>query len=138
VLVFFHVLTNETRISDPDGHECVDLKEACGEASQIAREVIANELQAGRPVPLKWRIEVALADGTSLATINFAEVALGVPRYPPPRLLAATTEELIGCANAIMAEAQEREVAVRAALGEAQAGLRMLAQLNASLGRKMK
>jgi len=138
VLVFFHVLTDETRISDPDGHECVDLKEACGEASQSAREVIANELQAGRPVPLKWRIEVALADGTTLATINFAEVALGVPRYPRPRLPAATTEEIIGRANAIMVEAQEREAAVRAALGEAHAGLRTLAQLNATLGRKIR
>ena len=138
MLVFFHILTEGARIRDPDGHECVDLNEACGEASQSAREVIANELQAGRPLPLKWRIEVALADGTALATINFAEVALGAPRYSPRRLPAATTGEIIERANAIMAEAQEREAAVRAALGEAHAGLRTLAQLNAMLGRKMR
>jgi len=49
--VFFHILANEEKILDPDGHACADHAEARHEASQSARELIVNELRAGRPCP---------------------------------------------------------------------------------------
>ena len=135
--VFFHILANEEKILDQDGHECADLAEARQEASQSARELIADELRAGRPVPLKWRLEIAEAEGGVLATINFAELALGEARHPAPSLRAATTKEIIEHAYAIVTQAQERRAAVREALGQAHASLRTLAQLNATLAKKI-
>jgi putative heme iron utilization protein len=73
-----------------------------------------------------------------LATINFAELALGEARHPAPSLRAATTKDMIEHAYATMIQAQERGATVRAALGEAHAGLRTLAQLNATLAKKIR
>ena len=49
--LFIHILTDNERIIDPDGQECADLATAQAEACQSARELMAQELRAGRPPP---------------------------------------------------------------------------------------
>jgi hypothetical protein len=72
-----HVITDCERIVDPDGSEFADLQAAREEANQSARDLMAGELLAGRPLPLGWRVQIAREDGTVLATIPFAGLVFG-------------------------------------------------------------
>lgn len=78
---YIHILTDTERFRDREGQECTDLNEAQLEANLSARELIAQELQAGRPVPLGWKLHIADDEDTILATVSFA--ALVFDNVPP-------------------------------------------------------
>jgi len=56
---YLHIVTDIERLVDPDG-QCFDtLASAVEEARQCARDLMAEELRQGRPLPLNWRVQVA-------------------------------------------------------------------------------
>src|SRR5215813_8155688 len=69
---FIHIVTDAERVIDPGGAEFLDLESARTEACQSARDLMAEELRSGRPVPLGWRIQVADEDGFVLFMRRFA------------------------------------------------------------------
>src|SRR5262245_50355516 len=75
--LYLHILTDKERLRDPDGQECADLNEAQREAEQSARHLIAQALMAGRGVPFEWKIQIADAEDTVIATISFANIVFG-------------------------------------------------------------
>jgi len=66
---YFHILTDTERLRDPDGEEFPTLAEACEEATQSARDLIAEELRCGRAVPSLWSIQITQEDDTVLQTV---------------------------------------------------------------------
>jgi Domain of unknown function (DUF6894) len=71
---FLHIITDLERVPDPDGQEFPALKAARMEASQCARDLMAEELRHGRSIPLGWRMQIAHADGSIADTIKFADL----------------------------------------------------------------
>jgi hypothetical protein len=71
---FIHILTDKERLIDPDGSEFADLAAARAEASQSARDLMAEELRCGRPVPFTWQAQVADDEGNVLLTLPFARL----------------------------------------------------------------
>lgn len=69
---FIHIVTDQERLVDPDGGEFTDLAAARAEACQSARDLMAEELRCGRPVPFGWRAQVADEQGKVVLTIKFA------------------------------------------------------------------
>jgi hypothetical protein len=74
---FKHIVTDNERIADREGQEYPDLESARSDASQGAREIMADELLAGRAVPLGWRVQIADPDGAIVMTISFVALVLG-------------------------------------------------------------
>jgi hypothetical protein len=73
---FIHIVTDTERLIDPDGGEFADLASARVEATQSARDLMAEELLCGRAVPLAWKAQVADDDGNVLLTLPFARLIL--------------------------------------------------------------
>ena len=48
---YFHIMKDQERLRDPDGAEFASLVCAREEATQCARDLIAEELRCGRAVP---------------------------------------------------------------------------------------
>src|SRR5262245_51709857 len=71
---FIHVVTDQERLIDPDGEEFTDLASARAEATQSARDLMAEELRCGRPVPFAWRAHVADAEGNVVLSLPFAQL----------------------------------------------------------------
>ena len=135
---YIHILTDNERIVDPDGEEFADLEAARAEASQSARDLMAEELMAGRPVPFGWRAQVADSEGAILLTISFAGLVFGSEQplagfaFPPVR-----NAELV-------ARVREARMSVRTNHGEIKSGIKelwsnlhTLAKMNAALNRAL-
>ena len=73
---FFHILTDRERLRDPDGEEFLTLAEACEEATQSARDLIAEELRCGRAVPSLWSIQISQEDDIVLETVPFVRLLI--------------------------------------------------------------
>jgi hypothetical protein len=136
---FIHIVTDEQRIVDPEGEEFADLEAARLGASQSARDLMANELVAGRPVPFGWRVQVADLDGTVLLTIPFASLAfgqtVGMEGWKFPRVAGP---EVLGRARATMLKAHHANGDVLRSIGELWSHLRTLSDVNATLGKTFK
>ena len=78
---YLHMVTDAELIRDPEGAEFPDLEAAVTEAVQSGRDLIAEELRQGRPVPLNWRLLISTADDTVLRSMPFTAVAHG-PKQP--------------------------------------------------------
>src|SRR5215471_12003609 len=74
---YFHILTDKERLRDPDGAEFSSLAVARAEATQCARDLIAERLRCGRAAPSRWCIHVAQEDDTIVHTVPFAPLLLG-------------------------------------------------------------
>ncbi len=119
---YFHILTDAERLVDPDGQQFDSLAAATAEARQCARDLMAEELRQGRPLPLSWRVQVADHEGAIEATLSFHEIALG------HRGLCVGTE----CPSGLDLSLVSRAKAIFFKAGRAQAalddGLRMLSE----------
>jgi hypothetical protein len=73
---FIHIVTDAERVIDPGGAEFLHFGSARDEACQSARDLMAEELRSGRPVPLGWRIQVADEDGSILFASPFPRLML--------------------------------------------------------------
>src|SRR5262245_63903936 len=69
---FIHVFNGSQTISDPEGGEFPHLDAAVAEAAQGARDLIADQLRRGNPVPARWEAHVADENGAVLEVIPFA------------------------------------------------------------------
>jgi hypothetical protein len=135
LLVFIHILTDDERIIDPDGQECATIEAARAEARQSARDLMAQELQAGRPPPIGWHVQIADARGAVLDTISFGALAFGNdPAIAPVYSLA--TRQLIEQVRYTIHKGRERRTGIRQTIAEAHQNLRTLARLNEALSRR--
>src|SRR5215510_11606020 len=100
---FIHIVTDIERIVDPDGQDFPALASARAEARQAARDLMAGELSAGRPVPFGWRVQVASADGTIAWTTRFAELVFGDAPMPVPSFAPVTNHKVMARAEATVA-----------------------------------
>jgi len=86
---FIHTVTDTELIRDWEGEDFADRQEAAQEAAQVARDLMAEELRNGRPLPVRWMVLLALADETVLMSLPFSElIAVSEPlpwRAQPPK-----------------------------------------------------
>jgi len=71
---FIHTVTDTEFIRDREGEDFADWQAAAQEAAQVARDLMAEELRKGRPLPARWKILLALADDTVLMSLSFSEL----------------------------------------------------------------
>jgi hypothetical protein len=69
---FIHLFNGSSVICDPEGEEFPDLAAAVAEAVQGARDLIADQLRQGKPVPARWEARIADEAGAILKAISFA------------------------------------------------------------------
>jgi hypothetical protein len=136
---FIHIVTDTERLIDPDGGEFADLASARAEASQSARDLMAEELQCGRPVPFSWRAQVADDDGNVLLTVSFARLVFsGAVAVQMSRSSRPTSPEahlaLIERAKATFARARRTNGEIREQLTELRHQLQRLGLYSSALG----
>jgi hypothetical protein len=135
---YIHIITDQERIVDPDGGEFVNLATARAEACQSARDLMAEELRSGRPVPFAWRAQLADEDGTVMLTLPFAEMVFGngpaaqMPRPPQP-VAPEVHMALIERAKVTFDRARKSHSEIRSGLNELRGHLRTLAQYSGAL-----
>ena len=138
---FIHIVTDHERIVDPEGAELPDLATARAEAGQSARDLMAEELRCGRPVPFGWRAQVADEEGTILITLPFAELVFG-EGVPDQMLRTSRTTSremhlaLIERAKVTFARARRSHSEIRTGLDELRVQVRRLAQYTGALGHR--
>jgi len=75
---FMNMYTDEPCM-DPDGTDRPNVEVAVAEAERGARDVIAGDIKAGKPVHLSHRIEVVGEDGSVLRVVLFGDIMQVVP-----------------------------------------------------------
>jgi hypothetical protein len=136
---FFHVVTDKERLVDPDGGEFTDLASARAEASQSARDLMAEELRCGRQVPFDWQVQVADDEGTILLALPFARLVFSeVIAAQLSKAARPTSPEahlaLIERARTTFARARTTNAEIKDGLVELRNQLRRLAQYSSALG----
>ena len=136
---FIHIVTDKERLVDPDGGEFADLETARAEASQSARDLMAEELRCGRPVPFDWKAQLADGDGKVVLTLSFARLVFSeLIATQLSRPVRPTSPEahlaLIERAKATFARAKSTNSDIRESLTELRNQLRRLAQFSSALG----
>jgi len=116
---YIHIVTDTERVVDPDGQQFESLASAVGEARQCARDLMAEEVRQGRPLPLNWRVQVADQEGCILATLKFAVILFGSETPTHPLSGSALDRDLVERAKSIFFKAQRTQ-------GELQNGLLLL------------
>ena len=69
---YFHLRDGSDQLLDPDGIELQDQRAIEAAALRAARDTLSHELRAGR-LDLRYRIDVEMADGMIIHTIDLAE-----------------------------------------------------------------
>src|SRR5262245_22310617 len=77
---FIHTVTDTEFIRDPDGEDFADRWMAEQEAAQVARDLMAEALRKGKPLPVNWKVLLASADDTVLMSLPFSQL---IPTSPP-------------------------------------------------------
>jgi hypothetical protein len=137
---FIHIVTDQERLIDPEGGVFADLASAREEASQSARDLMAEELRCGRPIPLGWRAQVADGEGTILLTLPFARLVFSeVVAAQLARIDRPTTPEahlaLIERAKVTFTRARSTHAEIKDGLIELRKQVRRLAQYSSGLGK---
>src|SRR5215510_201088 len=128
---YFHILKDRERIRDHDGEEFESLSSATDEATQSARDLIAEELRCGRIAPSQWRIQIALEDETIVETVPFAPLLLGDHSSSHGRRVSVrSAQELFAQANATFARARGTTAEIRQHLEELRNGVATLGRLH--------
>jgi hypothetical protein len=128
---YFHILTDAERHRDPDGEECSSLDLAREEATQSARDLIAEELRCGREVPSQWRIQIALEDEAIVETVAFTSLLLDHKGSPPRSQVSGRMHgELFARAEAAFTRAQNTTVEIWSQLTELKDNLERLGRFD--------
>ena len=135
--LFIHIITDSERIRDPDGEEFADLEAARAEASQSARDLMAGELMAGRPVPFGWRAQLADDEGSVLLTIPFAGLVFGSddPSFSLHSFRPVVDQGLTERTRALIAHTRRHNNDIKHNIAELRSHLRTLAGTNKALGK---
>jgi hypothetical protein len=136
---FVHIITHKERIIDADGGEFKDLATARAEASQSARDLMAEELRCGRPVPFAWKAQVADDEGNVRLTLPFAQLVFSeVSEAHLSSMCHPISPEahraLIERAKITFARARNANAEIKDGLTELRNQLRRLAQYSSALG----
>jgi hypothetical protein len=132
---FIHILTERERIVDPEGHEFPDPASARYEASQSARDLMAEELRCGRFVPSRWRVQIAAADGSIVAAIPFAALLFSPDDLVPLRSRPTVTDpDLIDRAKATFARARASHAEIGRNISQLREVVRNLGEISKKLG----
>jgi len=106
---------------------------------QSARDLMAEELRCGRPIPLAWQVQVADEERKVLLTLPFARLVFseviaaqisGMSRAIPPEAHLA----LIEPAKATFLRARKSNGDIKKSLTELRSHLRRLGRLSSALG----
>jgi len=73
---FIHVVTDTEFIRDPDGQDFADRQVAEQEAAQVARDLMAEKLRQGKPLPIRWKVLLTSADDAVLMSLPFSQLIL--------------------------------------------------------------
>src|SRR5262249_36307821 len=79
---FIHTVTDTEFIRDWEGENFADRQVAAQEAAQVARDLMAEELCKGRPLPVRWKVLLPLAADPVLRSLSFPEL---IPAAEPSR-----------------------------------------------------
>jgi hypothetical protein len=79
---FIHIVTESEFIRDWEGEDFADRQLAAQEAAQVARDLMAEELRKGRPLPVRWKVLLALADDTVLKSLTFSDLIPAAEALP--------------------------------------------------------
>ena len=71
---FIHTVTDTEFIRDPDGEDFADRQTAQQEAAEVARDFMSEALRKGKPLPVNWKVLLALADDTVLMSLPFSKL----------------------------------------------------------------
>src|SRR5215831_16706858 len=71
---FIHIVNDTEFIRDWEGEDFSDRQEAAQEAAQVARDLMAEELRKGNPLPVRWKVLLASANDTVLMSLPFSEL----------------------------------------------------------------
>lgn len=74
-LFFFHLRRQGMVETDPDGTSFKTLEDAVNDAHGTLRELVADELKAGKPSDIAG-IEITDGDGNTVATVTIDEAVL--------------------------------------------------------------
>jgi hypothetical protein len=88
---FLHVVNDTMLVRDVEGEDFSDLDAAAQEAAQLARDLMAEELRRGKPLPVRWRVLLTTADDTVLLSLPFTHL---IPAADPlPQYVRSRTEQ---------------------------------------------
>ena len=133
---YFHILTDQERLRDPDGEEFSSLAVARTEATQCARDLIAERLRCGRAAPSQWCIHVAQEDDTIVHTVPFAPLLLGEDDHGGQHEFGRKSHgELFASAIATSNQARTTHAQITRHLTELKYNLRMLTALSKAFSR---
>jgi len=79
---FIHIVNDTEFIRDWEGEDFADRQVAEQEAVQVARDLMAEELCKGNPLPVRWRVLLALADDTILMSLPFSQLIPATESLP--------------------------------------------------------
>jgi len=128
---YFHLLTERERLRDPDGDEFSTLDAAREEATQSARDLIAEHIRSGHAIPLQWCIQIAQQDDTMVDTVRFASLCMGDGGNPSrPRIMQKIDPEFIARAKATFEYARTTNAEIGHHLAELRDNLQTLSRLN--------
>jgi hypothetical protein len=86
---FIHIVNDTQFIRDWEGEDFSDCQAAAQEAAQVARDLMAEELRKGKPLPVRWKVLLALADDTVLMSLPFSQLIPAAEPLPqrarPPK-----------------------------------------------------
>src|SRR5215475_6562029 len=86
---FIHTVRDTEFIRDWDSEDFADRQVAAQEAAQVARDLMAEELRKGNPLPVRWKVLLALADDTVLMSLPFSQLVPAAEPLPrrarPPK-----------------------------------------------------
>src|SRR5215475_11107437 len=71
---FIHIVTDTEFLRDWEGEDFSDQQESAQELAQVARDLMAEELRKGNPLPVRWKVLLALADDTILMSLPFSQL----------------------------------------------------------------
>jgi hypothetical protein len=88
---FLHVVNDAVLVRDAEGEEFSELEAAAQEAAQLARDLMAEELRQGKPLPVRWRVLLTTADDTVLLSLPFTHL---IPSAEPsPQYVRSRAEQ---------------------------------------------
>ena len=82
---FIHIVNDTEFIRDWEGEDFSDRQEAAQEAAQVARDLMAEELRKGKPLPVRWKVLLSLANDTVLMSLPFSELIPATEPSPSRR-----------------------------------------------------
>ena len=130
---YLHIITDTERVVDPDGQQFDSLTSAIDEARQCARDLMAEQLRQGRPLPLNWRVQVADEEGCILATLKFSEIVFGTQTRMQSWSGSVLDRDLIERAKTIFFKAQRAQGELRTGLLVLRDNVRALSKLTGAL-----